>query len=412
MKVSFALKASHEAIKKFCQNVYAPQKLIGGRLDSIFLSQPANQILMSALVIFLVILAVLVLFVVRRLTVSYRPTITYNPNGQVASLPGSLPSLQQPYHPTWWLANRHLHSVWALRFRPSSPLMKKSRRELFKFEDGGTCGLDWFETPDTPSTATIVHIIHTLTGSSRDPCVNNFAAACVRRGWRAVVQNNRSCGGVEITSERLYDAIRIDDQEAVISHIRKQYNPDFLFMAGFSLGAYQVAQYCMRGEGINAVALVSHSYDGPGAAAEMEKPVQLKLYTPPITTKLVRMIKKSPFVNNPRAEQAKTMSEFDDHFTSRILGMKDHHEYYSKTSIYDQIPQFKVPTLILGAEDDPFIRKSFLPVQQVRESQTSVMVTYPEGAHVGLCTGFAGRESIVDTIVPDWFQALQGKAGR
>jgi predicted alpha/beta-fold hydrolase len=231
----------------------------------------------------------------------------------------------------------------------------------------------------------------------------------VAHGWRAVVQNNRSCGGVEITSERLYDAVRIDDQEAVISYIRQEYNPTAIFMAGFSLGAYQVAQFCMKGAGISGVALISHSYDGPGAAAEMEKPIQLRLYTPTITTKLVRMIKKSQFVNNPAAEKAKTMREFDDLFTCATIGMKNHEEYYSKASIYDQIPMFRVPTLILGAEDDPFIRKEFLPVQQVKRSRTSVMVIYPEGAHVGLCTGSSGRESIVDTIVPEWFQALMDK---
>jgi predicted alpha/beta-fold hydrolase len=236
--------------------------------------------------------------------------------------------------------------------------------------------------------------------------VNNLAAAIVKRGWRAVVQNNRSCGGVEVKSERLYDAIRVDDQQAVIDHIFAQYKPSYIFMAGFSLGAYQAAQFCVKGLGISGVALISHSYDGIGAALEMERFVQLRLYTPPITSKLVRMIQKSPFVNDPQAEKAKTMREFDDLFTCRTLGLKDHTEYYPQCSIYDKIPQFKVPTLILGAEDDPFIQRSFLPITQVQGSDNAALVTYPEGAHVGFCTGLLGRESIADKLVTEWFGAI------
>jgi predicted alpha/beta-fold hydrolase len=353
-----------------------------------------------------IILVLIIIFIVYRMTRRYQPTITFNQHGDCAQLLPRVRILKQAYAPTFWLFNRHLHSIWGLRFRPSSPLLRNVRREIFTFEDGGICALDWFEKPDTPPNVPIVHIIHTLTGSTRDPCVNNLAEAVVNHGWRAVVQNNRSCGGVDIKSERLYDAIRIDDQQAVIDRIFAQRKPAYLFMAGFSLGAYQAAQFCAKGLGVSGVALISHSYDGIGAALEMERPVQLRLYTPPITSKLVRMIQKSPFVNNAHAEKSKTMREFDDRFTSRALGLKDHTEYYPQCSIYDKIPLFKAPTLILGSEDDPFIRPSFLPIDQARKSDNAVLVTYPEGAHVGFCTGLLGRKSIADRIVIEWFSAI------
>jgi predicted alpha/beta-fold hydrolase len=121
------------------------------------------------------------------------------------------------------------------------------------------------------------------------------------------------------------------------------------------------------------------------------------------------MLKKNKFVNSPEAEQSKTMRDYDDQYTCKILGLKDHTEYYPMCSIYDEVPKFKAPTLIIGAEDDPFIKVSFLPIKEVQSSEKAVLVTYPEGAHVGFCTGMNGHKSIVDTIVPQWFEVIMDR---
>ena len=351
-------------------------------------------------------LSVLALFSLYRMLKRVKPKLYFNPSGECASILEKMPILRKVYRPTWWLFERNIHTIWGMRNRPRSPMTETVRRELLVFSDGGTSALDWFEESTTPKNAPIVIIIHTLAGGTREPCSNNLATAFVKRGWRAVVANNRSCGGAPITSERLYDALSYDDIQATVKRVREEFEPRHLFLVGFSLGAYQALQYCCNDGGVDAVACVSHTYDGVRAARILERPIQYRLYNPVIVQKLVHMIKKSPYVNCPEAEKARTMAEFDDLFACPRLGLKDHVEYYSKCSIYDKIDRMRVKALFLGATDDPFTSSKFMPIEEIRRSQKCALVTVSEGGHVSFLTGSEGKVSYVDLLIPEWFKAI------
>lgn len=345
-------------------------------------------------------------FSLYRILKRVRPKIYFNPSGECATILAKMPILKKPYRPTWWLFERNLHTIWGMRYRPKAPMTNNVRRELLIFSDGGTSALDWFELPTTPKNAPVVIIIHTLAGGTREPCSNNLAEVIAKRGWRAVIANNRSCGGAPITSERLYDALSYDDIQATVKRVRDEFEPQYLFLVGFSLGAYQALQYCCNDGGVDGVACVSHTYDGVKAAKILERPIQSRLYTPVIVQKLVHMIKKSPFVNCPEAEKARTMAEFDDLFACPRLGLKDHVEYYSKCSVYDKVDRMRVKTLFLGSTDDPFTSSKFMPISEVEKSQRCALVTVSEGGHVSFLTGHAGKVSYIDLLIPEWFETI------
>lgn len=361
--------------------------------------------------VFLLIIAIITILFLYRCLKSYKASITYNSSGEMAPIISTMKTLSKPYKPTPWLIGGNAQTIMGMRFRKKSS--SKCRRDQFLFEDGGTCILDWFEPENAENDTPIVAIIHTLAGGTREPCTNNFANAIKRHGWRAVVLNCRSCSGAPLTSKRLYNAVQVDDQQAMVRHIKEQFSPKHFFMVGFSLGSMQAINYNLDKESenilhVDGLLLVSHVYDTNESAKILERPLQSKLYLSVIVNKLVHALKKNDYVDGELKEaiHAKTLCEFDDKFTAKTLGLKDHEEYYSKVRIYHLIPQLKVPTLIIGSDDDPFTEKKYQPLKEVSESSDVAMVTYPEGGHVSFLIGMEGRKSIVDNIGIDYFDTI------
>ena len=196
----------------------------------------------------------------------------------------------------------------------------------------------------------------------------------------------------------------------MVKHIKEQFQPKFFFMIGFSLGSMQSITYELSDEAdpLDGLVLVSHSYDTNAAASLLEQPIKKKLYLSVIVQKLTHAVAKNKFIDDElkKAVHAKTLKEFDDLFTCKTLGMKDHFEYYETVQIKDKIPRIKTPTLIIGADDDPFTEKKYQPVKEVSQSQSVALLTYPEGGHVSFLTGNDGHKSIVEDIALEWFETI------
>jgi len=60
---------------------------------------------------------------------------------------------------------------------------------------------------------------------------------------------------------------------------------------------------------------------------------------------------------------------FDDRFTAKAHGFADADDYYYKASSIRVIDQIRIPTLIIHAQDDPFI--PFTPLGSSRFAGTS-----------------------------------------
>lgn len=349
------------------------------------------------------LVCVIALYVMYRLLVSYKPKIHVNLDGNVAPIISQMKTLKENYKPTPWLVNRHIHTMWGMRFRKTT---NNYRREIYTFEDQGQCALDWFETENMPEDAPILVIIHTLAGGTREPCSNNLANHAKKIGIRAVVFNNRGCSGVKFTSPRFYHALKTDDTTAIINHIKTEFKPKYIFLVGFSLGGYQAVQYDTVGEHIDAVGAISHTYNGNGANDCLSKPIERRLYLPFMMSKLTHLLSKNKFVNYPKALHAKTLDEYDDEYTCKYYDIPSHVEYYDSLSIYHKIPEMRRPTLVIGSDDDPFTLEKYQPIKQVTESMNCAFVHVPEGGHVSFNTGLDGQASYAENVMLDFFQTF------
>jgi predicted alpha/beta-fold hydrolase len=88
------------------------------------------------------------------------------------------------------------------------------------------------------------------------------------------------------------------------------------------------------------------------------------------------------------------MRDFDDQITARYSGFRDAQDYYTRAAAARVVDRIAVPTLILHAQDDPFIRVT----PETREKLLhNPHITYFETAHGGHCAflaepdGYDGR---------------------
>ena len=352
--------------------------------------------------LFVIALVVFILYMFRKNEIH----VVVNSNGKIAPIISQMKSLKGYYYPTPYLFGGNFHTVYGMRKRPRSKLTNSCKREEFVFSDGGTAALDTFDTETMKDNAPLVLLNPTLGGGTREPIINNLSEALVKRGYRVVVGNARGCAGAKITSARLSCGADYDDIQEILSHLREKHNPEFIFIAGFSLGALQSMCYTAFDGNVDGVCVVSHLYNTLEGSLLLDNFPQNKLYTPLMLKQLKHILSKSQFIDNPEAMRAKTLHEFDDVFTARTRGFKSYVDYYKATAIYEKIPLAKTLTLVIGADDDPFTHKKYLPIKETEASENVALVHTAEGGHVSFVTGFDGKRSLIDIIVPEFFDTI------
>ncbi len=111
---------------------------------------------------------------------------------------------------------------------------------------------------------------------------------------------------------------------------------------------------------LRAVAAVSPALDlGPSSAA-LHEPAN-RLYERKFRAALLKRFRRKamlfPRVYDPaRADGIRSLREFDDRITALYSGFSGADDYYHRAAAARVVAQIAVPTLILHALDDPFIR--------------------------------------------------------
>jgi len=354
-----------------------------------------------------IVLSVIALLLIHQCTRRNKLRVEVNRSGSVYPIVAQMKVLNRTYQSTPWLIGGCLQTVYGMRYRKRSSL-KCTRTELDLF-DGGNLALDFFIPPDSDDSPFVI-IVPTLGGSTSEPCVNNLAETFHRRGWRSAVMNGRGFAGMKFKTERIGCAIDFEDVRDTVQFIRANYRTPALFVVGFSLGSMQALSYAWQdGSGVAGVAVVSHNYNVLGGSKGLERGLQKYLFTPRIVAGLKHVIDKYQFASEETKAKLKkvtTMREFDHVFTAPSRGLAGHEEYYRAAEIYDKIPKVKVPVLVFGADNDPFGSEKFGPIREARESDKVVFVHVRDGGHVAFPLGWNAKKSLIDIVIPDWFEAI------
>ncbi len=79
----------------------------------------------------------------------------------------------------------------------------------------------------------------------------------------------------------------------------------------------------------------------------------------------------------------KTISQFDDMYTARDGGYRNAAEYYDRAGARHVLHNLSVPTLIIAAQDDPFIPAALFETPEIRNHKSITTALLRFGGHCG-----------------------------
>jgi uncharacterized protein len=246
-----------------------------------------------------------------------------------------------------------------------------------------------------PSQCPTVLLVHGLEGSSRSQYMLGNAARAWAGGCNIVRMNMRNCGGTEDLSPTLYHSGLSGDVAAVMRTLATEKALGAFALVGYSMGGNLVLKLAgelgeNRPDYLKAVVGVSPAMD-LGASADALHNLSNRVYEWKFLIGLRRRFRRKAelfpqIYSTVGLERIATLRQFDDQITARYSGFTGADDYYHRASSARVASQISVPTLILHALDDPFIRMlpstraALLANQQVRLIET---------AHGGHCAFLA-----------------------
>jgi hypothetical protein len=217
---------------------------------------------------------------------------------------------------------------------------------------------------DRQNTLTAI-LVHGLEGSSESQYMLGIAAKGLALGMNIVRLNQRNCGGTESLAPTLYHSGRSSDIAAVAQNLIDQDAISGLALVGFSMGGNLVLKLagewgstCPRQ--FRAVAAVCPAVD-LAASADALHLRSNRLYEEYFMWKLKGRLRDKARLfpgafDTSRLRGIRTLREFDDKITAYYSGFAGADDYYDRAAAAHVVDRIAVPTFILHAANDPFIR--------------------------------------------------------
>jgi predicted alpha/beta-fold hydrolase len=319
------------------------------------------------------------------------------------SAPGYPPGYTE-FKPRRFLSNGHLQTIFGNFLRrqdrmpePVAQLVEVSPARDRQIASQILCHCHWQPLPERPERPTVI-ILHGLEGSSKSQYVVGNANKLWRAGCNVIRMNMRNCGGSERLTPTLYHSGLSSDVDRVMHFFRDSQKLQTISLLGYSMGGNLMLK--LAGElGSNAppelrsVIGVSPAVDLQASASCLHE-WQNRIYERRFLRALLKRFRRKaalfPHVFDPqRASGIDSLRDFDDRITALYSGFKSAEDYYYRAAAARVLDNIAVPTLILHALDDPFVRL----IESTRESIAgNPSITFIETTHGGHCAFLAEPE--------------------
>ena len=315
------------------------------------------------------------------------------------SLPNSLARegfAVTPFVPRRWLANGHLQTIVGnLLSRKdrlphySTELVEVSPATHNQISSQVLCQCHWQPEAVRRERLTVI-LVHGLEGSSQSQYVVGNANKMFAAGLNVIRMNMRNCGGTESLTPTLYHSGLSCDVKCVMEYAIRRYGLERVALVGYSMGGNLVLK--LAGElgdsqpKLRGVVGVSPALDlGPSADALhlAENRLYERRFRKALLKRFRRKVMLFPRCFDPRqADGVESLRDFDERITALYSGFSSATDYYYRASAGRVIEKIAVPTLVLNALDDPFIRVTEESDAKLRANPN---VTYLETEHGGHC---------------------------
>ncbi len=327
----------------------------------------------------------------------------------VTQTPSSAPAIPEtcawfsPFEPHAWLPNGHLQTIAGNFFpRPAFRLLTTTETVEVDAADGSRilCHCHWQPESERSARLTAV-LVHGLEGSSDSRYMRGIATRAFAAGMNVVRMNMRNCGGSDALTPTLYHSGRSADVGAVVRTFSERYRLHRVALVGYSMGGNLVLKLAGEwGSGhsalLAAVATVCPVIDLAASADALHEPRNRVYEWRFLRGLMLRMRRKAELFPDiyqfDNIGPIRSIREFDQKIVARYCGFRDADDYYYRAASARVVDRIAVPTFILCAADDPFIRLTPETRARILENPH---IQFVQTRHGGHCAFLARRPADV-----------------
>lgn len=263
-------------------------------------------------------------------------------------------------------------------------------------------------------------LLHGLEGDSDVGYMRTTAAKAWRRGWHAVRMNVRGCGASEPFSRTLYNSGLSEDFALAVAWVLAQPRVTGLAICGFSMGGNTVLKYLGEAgasapPGLIAAAAVSACLDLGPCADAVHRPA-CRIYEDRFLRRLRARVRRMEARHPDRLPvrnlgAIRSIRQYDDVIMAPRFGYRDAADYYQRASAARVLSSIARPTLVLHAEDDPFIVITAASRSLLAQNPAIRFLPTRYGGHCAFLNPHApGEDSFwAENRVLDFCTAVQGQ---
>ncbi len=296
-----------------------------------------------------------------------------------------MPLLKSSYTPPFYLRNGHVSTIVPSMFRKVNGVAYT--RERIETPDDDFLDIDWIKQGNEK----LVVVFHGLEGNSHRHYVKGVAKHFAAHGWDVAAWNARSCSGEMNKQPRLYHHGDVEDIAFTLDYILKQNTYGKLLLVGFSMGGAMILNYLTRNTAIpkpiTKAVVISPPVDVGASAKQLEKKSN-KFYRKRFLDKLKKKIaikaqQYPKLIDVVGLDKINSFAEFDERFTAPLHGFKTAASFYAHASCKERLNKLPIPTLMLIAQNDPFMPPACYPVEEAKHIDNLFLELPAYGGHVG-----------------------------
>lgn len=307
-----------------------------------------------------------------------------------------------PFIPHPWLKNPHLQTIVAellpRTFGSEHAAWHEAEQEvLLDLEDGDRLvGYLHLQPNDPERRRPLVLHLHGMEGSASAGFQKGLSAKAFAAGFHSLRLNYRNCGNTEAFSRGIYHARQTADLRQVLQILQERWGMQCLYATGASLGANLLLRLLADGAApkeLRGAVAISPPIELSACSEALSKGfcrVYDRFFLQSMKRKLRRKRRLSPDGEalRPLIEQlgrVHSLRAFDELVTAPLGGFENAEAYYAAASTVGELDRIQIPTLLIHAQDDPFLPFAMYESQSAAIASNPQITTLfpPHGGHVG-----------------------------
>jgi uncharacterized protein len=296
------------------------------------------------------------------------------------------------YQAPFWLPDGHSQTIFPSVFR--KVIGVNYVRERINTPDGDFLDVDFSEKHSfihsgyAPRPHSLIVLSHGLEGNTSRQYITGIVKNFNTHGFDCLAWNFRSCSGEINQTKRFYHSGATDDLETIIKHsLSKGY--DKIYLIGFSLGGNLTLKYLgEKGQNLYPEIQKAVTFSVPLHLSSSSKKIgwlYTKRFNKSLTKKILEKSQRFPEfqIDTSNIAKIKTLKDFDDAYTSQLHGFIDAEDYYERNSSLYFLDKINIPTLIINAQNDPFLSKECFPFEKIKTMEKIYFQAPEMGGHCG-----------------------------